>query len=176
MRWRGAGMELEILAEHAEKMLFEPHHERMHPSVEQHVRALEAHLRRIARREILHVDRSRNHGAGNAEALGDMALHLRAEHQFRMRLAHPRLDFEVILGDKRLDAVELGGIADFAGEFAGVCSEPDDGEAEFLRGDARGGERMRRVAENEDALARQVGRVDGARIPGKPRRAAGCCA
>ena len=41
------------------------------------------------------------------------------------------------------------------------------------RGDARGGDGVRGVAEDEHALAGQIGRVDRARIPGQPRRHAG---
>ena len=57
-----------------------------------HVGALEAHLRRVARREVLHVHRRRDHRAGHAQALGDVALHLRAEHQLGLQLgdAWPR--------------------------------------------------------------------------------------
>jgi hypothetical protein len=74
-------MELEVAAEHAQQVFFQPHHQRMHPGVEEHVGALEAHLRRMARREVLHVHRRRDHRAGQAQALGDVALHLRAQHQ-----------------------------------------------------------------------------------------------
>ena len=38
---------------------------------------------RVAGGEVLHMDRGRDHGAGDAEALADVALHLRAEDQFR---------------------------------------------------------------------------------------------
>ena len=91
MRGRGLVVEFEVVAEHAEQMLFEAHHQRMHPGVEHHVGAFEAHLRRVARREILHVHRRRDHRARNAEALGDVALHLRAEHEFGLQLARPWL-------------------------------------------------------------------------------------
>jgi hypothetical protein len=39
-------VELEVLAEHRQQVLLQAHHQRMHPGVEEHVRALEAHLRR----------------------------------------------------------------------------------------------------------------------------------
>ena len=98
-------MELEVFAEHAEQMLLEPHHQRMNPGVEQHIRALEAHLRRVSGGKILNVDRRRNHGAGNAQPLGDVALHLGAEHEFGLQLGDLRLDLEIVVGDQRLDAV-----------------------------------------------------------------------
>ena len=63
-------------------MLFQPHRQWMNPAVKQHVRALPAHLGRVARGEVLDMDGGRNHGARNAEALGDVALHLAAEHEF----------------------------------------------------------------------------------------------
>ena len=133
MRRRGAIVEFEILAEHRQQMLLQAHHQRMHPGVEEHVGAFEPHLRRIARREILHMHRRRDHRAGNAEPLGDVPLHLRAEHQFGLQLGDLRLDFQIVVGDQRLDAVALGGLAHLAGEFAAVGAEADDGEAELLR-------------------------------------------
>ena len=42
----------------AEQMLFQAHHQRMDPGVEDHVGALEAHLRGVAGREILHMHRA----------------------------------------------------------------------------------------------------------------------
>ena len=72
-----------------------------------HVGAFEAHLRRVARREILHMHRRRDHRAGNAQPLGDVALHLRAEHQLGLQLGDRRLDLEIVVGDQRLDAVAL---------------------------------------------------------------------
>ncbi len=57
MRRRGAVLELEIFAEHLKQMFFQTHHQRMHPGVENDVGAFEPHLRRIARRIILHMGR-----------------------------------------------------------------------------------------------------------------------
>ena len=105
VRGRGAVVELEVVAEHVEQVLLEPHHQRMDPGVEDDVGAFEAHLRRVARREVLHVHRRRDHRAGDAQPLGDVALHLRAEHQLGLQLGDLRLDLEVVVGDQRLDAV-----------------------------------------------------------------------
>ena len=66
------------------------------------------------------------------EPLGDVALHLRAEHQFGLQFGDPGLDFEIVVGDQRLDAVAFGRLAHLAGEFARVGSQADDLEAEFL--------------------------------------------
>ena len=65
--------------------------------------------------------------------------------------------------------MQLGALAHIAGEFAAVGAEPDDVEGELLAGDALGGERVRRVAEDEHALAGEIGRIDRARVPGQPR-------
>ena len=48
-----------------------------------------------------------------------------------------RLDLEIVVGDQRLDAVERGRLAHFAGEFAAVGAEADDLEAEFRRAATR---------------------------------------
>ena len=48
--------EFEILAEHGEQVLLQPHHQRVNPGIENHVGAFEAHLGRMAGGEILHVD------------------------------------------------------------------------------------------------------------------------
>ena len=92
-------MEFLVLAEHRQEMLLESHHQRMNPGIEQHICAFEAHLRRISSGKILNVNRGRNHGAGNAEPLGDVALHLGAEDKFRSQFADLGLDFEVVIGD-----------------------------------------------------------------------------
>ena len=141
----------------------------MHPGVEQHVGAFEPHLRRVARRKVLHVHRCRDDGARHAHPLGDVTLHLRAEHQFGLQLGDARLDLEVVVADQRLDAVQLGGLAHFAREFAAVGADADDGEAHFLRGHARRSHGVRGIAEHEHALARQVGGIDRARVPRRPR-------
>jgi hypothetical protein len=84
-----------------------------------------AHLRRAARREVLHVHRRRDHRAGQAQALGDVAFHLRAQHQLGLQLGDARFHLEVVVGDQRLDAVELGGLAHFARELAAVGAQAD---------------------------------------------------
>ena len=97
-----------------------------------------------------------------------MAFHLGAEDQFRLQRRDLRLDFEIIVGDQRLDLKVLRSRADFAGELSRISPQADDREAEFLGGDARGGDGVGGVAEDEDALAGQVGRVDRTGIPGQP--------
>ena len=76
------------------------------------------HLRRIARRKILHVDRRRDDRAGNAQALGDVAFHLGAQNQFGLGGNDRVFDLQVIVGDQRLDAVFGRGGANFAGKLA----------------------------------------------------------
>ena len=89
--------EFEILTEHAEQMFFEPHHQRMHPGIEDDIGTFKTHLRRIARGEILHMHRRGNHGAGHAKLLGNMAFHLRAKHQFGLQRGDAFFDFQVIV-------------------------------------------------------------------------------
>jgi hypothetical protein len=169
----GVVAELRILPEHADEMLFEPHHQRVDPRVEDDVGALEPHLRRVAGREVLDVDRGGDDRARDAEALRDMALHLRAEDELRLQGDDPGLDLEVVVGDQRLDAVQRGSLTNLPGHLAAVGAEADDREAELAPRDAGGRDRVGRVAEDEDALAREVGRVDRARVPGQRGRALG---
>ena len=58
--------------------------------------------------------------AGDAQPLGDVAFHLGAEDQLRLRRLDRRLDLEVVLADQRLDIVQLRCLADVAGKFAAV--------------------------------------------------------
>ena len=161
-------MKFGIVAEHRQEMLLEAHHQRMHPAVEQDVGALDPHLGRVAGGEVLDVDGRRDHRAGNAEPLGDMALHLGAEHQFGLGGGDGSLDLEMIVADQRLDPEFGGDGSHFAGEFAVEAAEAADGEAEFVRGNAGGGGGMGRIAEDEDTLAGEVGAVDR---PAPPRQA-----
>ena len=115
------------------------------------------------------MDGGGNHRAGHAQALGDMALHLGAQHQLHLQLGDLRLDVEIVVGDQRLDPIELGGLAHLAGEFAGVSAEPHDLEAQLRLRDARGGDGVAGVAEHEDALAREIGGIHRARVPGQTR-------
>ena len=84
-------MKLKVFPEHAEQMLFKTHHERMHPGVEQNIRAFKSHLGRVACREILHMHRRRNNRAWNAKPLGNMPLHLGAKNQVGLGLANSLL-------------------------------------------------------------------------------------
>lgn len=36
--------EFEVIAEHAQQMFFQTHHQRMHPGIKEHVGAFETHL------------------------------------------------------------------------------------------------------------------------------------
>ena len=65
-------VKFKIITEHVEQMLLKTHHQWMHPCIEQHIRAFKAHLRRIARGKILHMDGSRNDSTGNAQPLGNI--------------------------------------------------------------------------------------------------------
>ena len=64
-------------------------------------------------------------------------------------------------------------LAQLARLLAGVAAQADHLEAQLLGGDAGRGDGVGRVAEDEDALAGEVGAVDAARVPGQPRIARG---
>ncbi len=162
-------MELEVLPEHGDQVLLEPHHQRVDPGVEDDVGTLEPHLRRIPGRKILDVHRRRDHRAGNTQPLGNVALHLGAQHQFRVRFGNLGLYFQIIVRDERLDAVALCRLAHVASEFSGVGTQAHNGKAKLFRRNARCGYRVRRVGEDEDALAREIGRIHGPRVPGHSR-------
>ena len=167
MRGLRAIIELEVLAEHAEQMLFEPHDERVDETVEHHVCALKPHEGRVARREILHMDGGRNHRAADPQAFGDVPLHLRAQHQFGLRGDDGVLDLQMVVGDQRLDAIVLGSGAHITGELAAVGAKAADLEAQFVLRHAGGGDRMGGVAKDENPLARQIVGIDRPRVPGK---------
>ena len=78
----GRVVELEIIAEHGQQVLFQTHHQRMNPSVKDGIRAFEPHLWAVACGEILHMHGSGYYGAGDAQPLADMALHLGAKDHF----------------------------------------------------------------------------------------------
>ena len=86
-----------------------------------------------------------------------MALHLRPQHQFGLQLGHPRLNVQIVISDQRLKPIELGGFANLAGELPAVGAKAHDGEPEFARCETGGCDGMAGVAENEDALTREVG-------------------
>ena len=161
-------VELEVVAEHGQKVLFEAHHQRVDPGVEQNIGALHPHLRGVAGGEILHMGGRRDHCAGDAQALGDVALHLRAEDEFRLKLGDRLLDLEIVVGDEGGAVVQRRRGPDLPRKFAVVGAEAHDLEAHLLRRYASRGDGVGRVAEDEDALAGQVVAVDGPRPPGHP--------
>ena len=168
---RRFAVELEVVAEHRQQVFLQAHHQRMDPGVEDHVGALEPHLRRVARREILDVDGGRDDRAGDAEPLGDVALHLGAEHQIGLKLRHLGFDLQVVVGDQRLDAVMGGGFPDLARHLAAVGAEADYREAQFSMSDPGRRDGVAGVAEDEDALAGQIRAVNRMRVPGQARGA-----
>ena len=161
--------ELEVMAEHADQMFLQTHHQRVHPAVEDHIGPLPAHLRRIAGRYILHMQGRADHGAGHAEALGAVALHLGAQHQLGCRLGHRLLHRQVVVGDQGFKPQLLGRSPHLPRLLAAVAAQAHHLKAQLLAGDAGGGHRMGGIAEDEHPLAGEIGRVDRAGIPGKPR-------
>ena len=85
-----------------------------------------------------------------------MPFHLRAENEFRLQFGDPRLDFQIVVGDQRLDAVPGGRVTDFARELPRVGAESDDREAKFFRCDPGGCDGVAGIAKDENPLAGQV--------------------
>ena len=110
-------MEFEIVLEHAEQVLLQAHHERVNPGVEEHIGALVAHLWGVAGWEILDVHGGGDDCAGHAEPLGNVPLHLRAEHQVGCECGDGGLHLEVVVGDEGLQAMGCGCGANLAGQF-----------------------------------------------------------
>ena len=137
----------------------------MHPRIEDHVGAFEAHLRRVPRRHILHMDRRRDHGAWHAKPLGDVPFHLRAQHELRREFGHALFHREIVVADERFHPERGGEVANGPRVLARVRADSDHGEAEFVFRHAGGGHDMRGVTEYEHALAGEIRGVDRARIP-----------
>ena len=85
--------EFEVVAEHADQVFLQSHHQRVHPVVEDHVCPFPAHLGAHPGGHVLHVHRCADHGAGNPQTLGAVALHLGSQHQFRCRFGHGGFHF-----------------------------------------------------------------------------------
>ena len=172
MRRSGLVVKLKIVAEHGEQVLFQPHHQRVHPAVEDDIGPFESHLRRVPGGKVLDVDRRRDHRAGHAETLRDVALHLRAEDELRVQGSSGRLDFKVIVGDQRLEAVLRSGSTNLSCAFAAVGTQPNDREAQFVPGYPRSSDGVCRVTEDEYPLPGEVRRVNGPRVPRRTGRRA----
>ena len=151
--------ELEVLAEHRDQMLLEPHHQRMDPGVEDHVRPFPPHLRAIPRGDVLHMEGAGDHRAGDVQALGDVPLHLRPEHKLGRGGGDRLLHREIVVADQRLEAIRLRRLAHLTRHLARIGPDPHDLEAEFVAGDAGRRDRVRGIAEDEDPLPGEVGGV-----------------
>ena len=57
MRCAGVVVKFAVVAEHAQQMFLQAHHQRMHPGVEDNVGAFKPHLRGVACRKVLHMHR-----------------------------------------------------------------------------------------------------------------------
>ncbi len=83
-------------------MFLKTHHKRVDPCIENDICAFPSHLGRIAGREILHMNRGRDHGAGNTQTFADMALHLRAKDHLGRGFFDGLLNGEIIVTDQGL--------------------------------------------------------------------------
>ena len=111
----------------------------------------------------------RDHRARDTHALGDVPFHLRAQHEFRIGGGHGLFHFQVIVADHRFYAQLGGRIAHIAGALAAVGAQAHHFKAHGFGGDARRRQGVGGIAEDEDALAREVGGVDRTGIPRRAR-------
>ena len=158
-------MEFKILTEHAQQVLFQAHHERVHPGVKNDIGALKTHLRCIACREILHVNRCRNHCTRDAVSLGNMALHLRAQNQLGLQTLDLGFDFQIVVADQRFYAIGFGAVSDIPSEFAAVGAHANDFKAHFFAGNPGGRDHMCGIAKQVNAFAGKVSRVHRLGVP-----------
>ena len=77
------------------------------------------------------MDGRRDHGAGNPQALGDVPLHLRSEHELGPERRHLRLDLEIVVGDQAVGVERRRGVPYLPGELSRVGSQAGDLEAEL---------------------------------------------
>ena len=158
----GAGIivKLEILAEHGEQMLFEPHHQRVDQRVEDDVGTFKAHQGRIARRKILHMDGCRDDGAGYSQPLSDMAFHLRAKNHLRRERRDRLFHREVIVGDQGFDAEFTRECPDRPRLLAVEAAKAHNIEPHLVARDAGKCCDMRPVAEEKHPLAGEIRAVN----------------
>ena len=116
-------MEFKVIAEHGQQVFFQPHDQRVHPGVEDDIRAFDPHLRAVPRREVLHMHGRGNDRAGNSQTLADMPLHLGAEDHLGRQILDRTFDFEIIVGDQGCDTEFLGHGADLARHFAVIAAQ-----------------------------------------------------
>ena len=133
------------------------------------------HLGRVAGREVLDMDGRGDDSAGDAQALGDVALHLRSQHQLGLRGDDGVLDDEMIVGDQRLDALFQGPRRAAHGQIRGCrCQARRTSKASSSRAMRAAGDGVGGIAEDEDALARS-GRVESMDREYQGRRSSGGC-
>ena len=154
-------------------MLLQPHHQGVHPAVEDDVGPLPAHLGGIAGGDILNVQGGTDHGAGNAQPLGAVALHLGPKHQLRRCRSHGRLNGEVVIADQGLQPQLRRQRSDLPGHLTAVGAQAHHFKTQFAAGDPCRGQGVGAIGEHKDPLARQIGGIHRAGIPRKPRAALG---
>ena len=114
------------------------------------------------------MQRRADHRTGDPQPFGTVALHLGAQHQFRAGLGHGLFDRQVVVGDEGLQAQLLGSCAHLPGQFPAVAPQAHHLKAQFLARNLGGGDGMGGIAKNEHPLAREVGGIHRAGIPGQP--------
>ena len=106
-----------------------------------------------------------NDCAGHSHALGNVPLHLRAQHELGLKFRDPGFNLQIVVTDQRLDAIQFGCLAHLARELAAVGAEADHRETKLLCRHTSGCHGVRRIAEHKHAFSGQVSRVHRARVP-----------
>ena len=115
------------------------------------------------------MQRRADHGTGESQPFGTVALHLGTQHQFRAGVSHGLFDRQVVVGDEGLQAQLLGSCPHLPGQLPAVATQAHHLKAQFLACNLGGGDGMGGIAKNEHPLAREVGGIHRAGIPGQPR-------
>ena len=165
--------ELKVMAEHADQVFLQAHHQGVDPTVEDDVGPLPTHLRGVAGRHVLHMKRGTNHRAGDPKTLGAVALHLGPQHQLRCRLGHGRFHREVVIGDQGFEPQLSRQRPDLPGHLAAVGAQPDHFETQLATGDPGGRNGMGAIGKDEHPFPGQIGGIDGTGIPGQAGLALG---
>ena len=145
----------------------------MDPGIKKDISPLKTHLRRIPGREVLHMHRRRNNRARHAGTFGNMALHLRTEHQLWLQFNDALLDLQVVIADQGLHVVQLGGLAHLARKLAAVGADANHLEAKFLACHAGSSHCMGGITKHKNSFPGEVGRVNRAGIPSGTRSGGG---
>ena len=162
-----------VTAKDFQKVVFHAEGEGIVNQIDDLVGAFVADERLVGDREVLHVDGSRNHAAGNIQTLAHVSLHLGAENSGGFEFGNFVADFGVVVANQNFVAIFADLFSEPLGIVFAVGSGANDANAHFPCEDLGDGGGVGVVAENEGALAGEVLAVDRAGKPGGLRNVAG---